>query len=458
MAVDRGSLARMPREAKRAFRLIMSVTERGILASQSMLLCEGGEVTHDAIHQYAREAQPRYLAAERARKKIILDEFCATTGYHRKSAIRLFHKSCDVAVHKQRGRPPVYRTGEIISALLLVWEASGFVCGKYLAAAMGELVDRLDACGELLLGSDVRKSLLEMSGATIDRLLRPHRPRRPGFAYGNVRVVSDLSRKIEMHTFAQLRALSVGHLEVDLVLHCGMTTSEFYLTTLVAVDTVTSWTECVPVWGKGKQRVAGAMARVMRQVPFATNGIHSDNGGEFINDTLYAYCQERGVQFTHGRPYHKNDQPRVEQRNGCLVRRLVGYGRFASHVAYQQLEAVYQLACQHANCFRPTAKLVACERRGAKVVKHYDQPQTPYRRLLSSGQLDDSLCAELRAGYEQLNPLRLQRQLAELLDQLWKVEAVDPASERAQRLRRAAAAAAKSNPISEASICPSVTL
>ena len=400
-------------------------------------------MTHDAIRQWADEVRPRYLVANRAGKRRILDEFCATTHYHRKAVIRLFRRVPSDAAPKRAGRHPIYHTAEIVSALLLVWEASGCVCGKYLVAGMADLLDRLEACGELLLSSDLRTKLLGMSAATADRLLRPHRPKRPTGKYGSSRLVSDLSRKIEMQTFAELRGLGVGQLEVDLVLHCGMTTSEFHLTSLVAVDTHTSWTECVPVWGKGKTRVTSGMARVLRAVPFKVFGVHSDNGSEFINDTLYAFLQQQGVHFGHGRAYHKNDQPRVEQRNGSLVRRLVGYGRFASHAAYERLEQVYALACMHANCFRPTAKLLACERRNGKVIKRYDAPQTPYRRLLASGQLDPDTRLRLENEYSQLNPLQMQRELRGAIDSLWKVEAVDPASERAQRLRKAAADAAR---------------
>lgn len=400
-------------------------------------------MTLDAINQWADDVRPRYLVANRAGKRRILDEFCATTRYHRKAAIRLLRRIPDDAAPRRPGRRPVYQTPEVVSALLLAWEASGFVCGKYLAAVMGELVDKLESCGELLLSSDLRSKLLAMSAATIDRLLKPHRTKRPQQVYGGNRLVSDLARKIEMHTFSELRGLSVGHLEVDLVLHCGMTTRDFHLTTLVAVDTVTSWTECVPVWGKGQERVAGAMVRIMRQLPFHATGVHCDNGGEFINDTLYALLQERGIHFTHGRAYHHNDQPRVEQRNGSLVRRLVGYGRFASHAAYDRLAQVYELACVHANSFRPTSKLVACERRGAKLIKHYDKPQTPHRRLLASGQVDAETSALLERTYAQLNPLRMQRELMAAIETLWKVEAVDPASERAERLRQAAAEAAE---------------
>jgi len=398
----------------------------------------GGKVTPNAIKELADALRPRYTAATKDGKKVILDEFCATTGYHRKSAIRLLHRVSRPVGKKGRGRPPVYRGGELLSRLLLLWEASGYVCGKYLAPALPELLERLERCEALLVDQEVRQKLREMSGSTAERLLKPYRQRRLTQPHVSDRVASDLSHKIAVHTFAELRHLPVGHMEVDLVLHCGMTTSDFYLTSLVAVDTVTSWTECRAVWGKGKERVAGAVANIQRQLPFSLLGIHSDNGGEFINDILYQFAQHHHLLFSHSRPYKKNDQPRVEQRNGSLVRRLIGYGRYNTRTAYNQLQQVYSLACLQANFFRPTAKLLSRERQGSKVVKRYDDPLTPYQRLLATAQLTDEQRAQLQAQYEQLNPLRLQRELAVAIDQLWKLEAVDPTSERAQRLRQAA--------------------
>ena len=395
-------------------------------------------MTHQAIVEYLASLRPRYKLAGRAEKKVILDEFCRTTGYRRKSAIRALNREPRKGGRERRGRPRLYSGGPLISALLLVWEASGFVCGKYLSAGMGALVERMEACGELLLGSELRQKLLSMSGATIDRLLKPHRQARLRRPHVPDRIVSDLQHKIAVHTFADLRDKQLGHMETDLVLHCGRTAKGFYLTTLTAVEIKTSWMECFAIWGKGKERVGGGVARLQRRVPFTLLGVHTDNGGEFINDTLYGYCQRKELEFSHSRSYEKNDQPRVEQRNGSFVRRLIGYGRYTSKAAHAQLQRVYDLACLQANFLKPTAKLTGTQRQGAKVIKHYDQPQTPYQRLLTSGQLTDQQAAALRERYAQIHPLRLQRQIGEEIDKLWRLEAVDPTSEKAERLRQAA--------------------
>ena len=184
-----------------------------------------------AIHELAEALHSRYRSASRTEKAKILDEFCATTGYHRKSAIRLLCQKPKPQSGKRRGRPPIYVGGEFTSALLLIWEASGYVCGKYLPSAMPALIGQMERHEGLALGSDVRSKLLAMNGATAHRLLQPHRRTRLPRRSISRRVVSDVRRKIERHTFAQLRKLPLGHVEVDLVLHSGMTTSGFYLDT-----------------------------------------------------------------------------------------------------------------------------------------------------------------------------------------------------------------------------------
>lgn len=393
-------------------------------------------MTSDVIMAWVAELRPRYRASNEKEKAIILDEFCKTTGYHRKSAIRLMNRQPKQGPGKRRGRPPIYRGGEFMSALLLVWEGSGFVCGQYLHPAMPQLVERMEACGELMLTTELRERLLAVSGAVIDRLLKSHRAaRREAGQIGN-RLVSDLRNKIAAHTFADLRNLELGHMEIDLVLHCGMSTRDFYLTTLVAVDTATSWTECIPVWGKGKERVAGSVARLKRQIPFTLAGLHNDNGSEFINDILYAFCQKEKLAFSHGRVHHSNDQPRVEQRNGSIVRRLIGYGRYSTRKAYDQLDLIYSLVRLQANFLRPTAKLVYRERQGGKEIKRYDTPSTPYQRLLATHELTDDERARLVAQYQTISPLKLQREIGAAIETLWQIETPDPASERAQRLRR----------------------
>jgi len=387
-------------------------------------------MTHESILELAVALRPRYQKATKAAKKVILDEFCATTRYHRKAAIRLLNREpATTARPRRRGRPKVYLPSVLLPTLALVWEASGRICSKRLVPFMAELLDSLMRHGEIHPDGHVYDLLVALSPATMDRLLRPVRKdhlRRP---HVSTPMVASLAHRVATHTYRDLRALPVGHLEVDLVLHCGMTTAEFHLTTLVGVDIVTGWCDCEAVWGKGKERVAGAVERLRRRLPFPLLGLHSDCGGEFINDTLYGYCQRAQIEFTHSRPYHKNDQPRVEQRNGSLVRQLIGHGRYSSHAAQEQLHRVYALVRDHLNYFQPVRKLIGYERQGDHVVKRYDLAQTPYQRLVASGQLSAEQQQAMEAHYRSLNPLQLHRAIEREVRKLWEMEALDPASE-----------------------------
>jgi hypothetical protein len=394
----------------------------------------GGNMTRESILEYAAAVRRRYRKASKAQKGLILTEFCLTTGYHRKSAIRLLNRKPQGGKKGKRGRPREYGH-EITRVLKIAWEATGRVCSKLLAPFMPELIETLERHGEIAPSPEVREKLLRVSPATIDRLLKPFRLRPLRRPYAKSRAASLLRNKIAMRTFAELRGLEMGHLEVDLVLHCGMSTEGFYLATLVGVDIATGWTECVPVWGKTQSRVGSSVDRIRRQVPFKLLGIHSDNGSEFINHPLYDYCRRHDILFTRSRPYKKNDQPRVEQKNGALVRHLVGYGRYTTRAAYEQLGRVYALVRLHTNFFQPMAKLVDRIRHGAKVHKQYDRARTPHQRLLALAVLNDERSQELEKLYRSLNPLQLHRHIDQELEKLWRLEAVDPASELAARVR-----------------------
>jgi len=235
-----------------------------------------------------------------------------------------------------------------------------------------------------------------------------------------------LKQQIPIRTFTEWDDARPGFLEVDLVAHCGSSTQGFYLCTLCAVDIASCWVELQAVWGKGQNRVGGAIQRVHERLPVPLVGLDSDNGSEFINHRLYDWCQRHGVTFTRGRAWMKNDSAHVEQKNGAIVRHLVGYDRFASHRALQQLTRVYELARLHVNFFQPVQKLVSKTRAGARARCVYDRAQMPYQRLCAVGVLSAPRRAELDALYQRLNPLQLRRDLEAALERLWPLAARDP--------------------------------
>jgi hypothetical protein len=258
-----------------------------------------------------------------------------------------------------------------------------------------------------------------MSPSTIDRLLRPRRwlgRRRP---FSTTKPGSLLKAAIPIRTFADWDDARPGFLEVDLVAHCGESTEGFYLNTLSTVDVATGWIECQGVWGKGQERVGSAVHHVSRRLPFPLLGLDSDNGSEFINHHLYAYCQRKGIIFTRSRPYKKNDSAHVEQKNWSVVRRLVGYDRYASKLALEQFNTLYELVRLYTNFFQPTMQLQHKSRHGAKVHKVYDTARTPYQRLLASGILAPEREKALEQLYHSLNPIRLLARINQELETLW---------------------------------------
>lgn len=376
-------------------------------------------MTRKSIKDYAAAVRQRYLKATRAQKRRILTEFCETTGYHRKSAIRLLRHPPKPS-GKRRGRRREYGP-EVARALRVAWEATDRVCSKRLAPFLSELIPALERQGELKISAEVREQLLRVSPATIDRLLSRARREDVQRPRTSVRSSSALKAVIPIRTFADWEGATVGFMEVDLVAHCGGSARGFFLCTLVGVDIVTSWTVCVPVWGKRQGRVGSAADSLRRQLPFPLLGIDTDNGGEFINQGLWDYCQRHNIEFTRSRPYKKNDQAHVEQKNWTAVRRRVGYDRYTSKAAYALLERLYRLAGLHTNFFQPTSKLVSKERVGAKVHKKYDIAQTPYQRLLKTDILDQAHKVVMAALYRSLNPVDLRRQIYETLEALWKL-------------------------------------
>jgi hypothetical protein len=329
----------------------------------------------------------------------------------------------------------VYQGQGLLASLEVAWEASARICSKRLAPFMGQLVESLDRHGELHLEPDVRALLVGMSPATIDRLLKPARRRVLHRPMIHTPAANSVQRQVPIRTFGELRGLPVGYLECDLVCHCGTSTEGFYLTSLVGVDVCTGWTECVAVWGKGQSRVGGGLDRIRRSLPFPLREVHTDNGGEFINQYVDDYCARHQIASTRGRPYKKNDQPRVEQKNGSLVRAEIGYDRYASHVAQEQLQRVYDLLRLHVNYFQPTCKLTGRTRRGSKVIKSYDTARTPYQRLLGSGTVDQATSMRLAEQFLSLNPLQLRRRIDSEIRTLWNLAVPDRASALAARVQ-----------------------
>jgi hypothetical protein len=304
-------------------------------------------------------------------------------------------------------------------SLQAVWEASDGICSKRLAPFLPEFVAALERNGELRLDAAVREQLVHLSAATIDRLLRPVRRGRRRHSLTQSNSSATLKGLIPVRTFGEWQDVRPGSFQADLVVHSGESGSGFFLTTLVVVDVRTGWTDFEVVWGKGQDRVAAALHEMRKRLPVPMRELHTDNGGEFLNHVLYPYCRREGIHVTRGRPYKKNDQAYVEQKNGSVIRKYVGYRRFSSKAAFAALKDAYRSLRLSVNYFQPVQKLLQTERTGAKVRKTYDLAQTPYRRLLASETLSSPEQDQLERFLSLLNPMRLKAQTEKALHTLW---------------------------------------
>ena len=369
--------------------------------------------------EYTRQVSKRYVDANRKEKSRILDEFVMTSGYNRKYALTLLNSPPQPRTQPiRRPRSRIY-SSEVKKALLLVWQASHGLCGKRLAPYVGPMVEALVRAGEIELVPSVRDRLVKISASTIDRLLKeekqlPIRGRtltKPGTL---------LRRQIPVRTFADWHESEhrPGFCEVDLVAHCAENTAGDFLYTLTLTDVFTGWTLPIALANRSQETVHLAIKKARALLPFPLLGLDSDNGTEFINHLLNRYCQAEKITFTRCRPYKKNDQCRVEQKNWSVVRQYVGYQRLEGEAALNCLNQVYAPLRLHVNYFQPSLKLVSKERDRAKVLKRYDTAKTPYQRLLAAGQLAEHRQAQLKELYLSLNPLDLTRQIQAALDEL----------------------------------------
>ena len=364
--------------------------------------------------------RPRYGKAGKKAKGRMLDEFCAATRYNRKYAIQLLRHGPPRSKKGKPGRRPRYGRN-VIAALVEVWQASGHICGKRLHPFLPELVEALERHGELRLALEVKNKLLQMSRATIDRRLQRARSKLPLRGRTTTKPGSLLKSAIPIRTFADWDDARPGFLEIDLVAHCGETTAGEYLHTLSAVDIDTRWYEPVALPNRSQKATFEGIRTLRHRLPFPLLGLDSDGGGEFINYHLYHYCQEEHITFTRSRPFKKNDQAYVEQKNWTPVRQTIGYERYDSHQALALLQSIYQDLRLFVNFFQPVMKPQSKVRLGSKVRKKYDQAQTPYRNVMASDLVEQSVKQELTDVYLSLNPVDLRRRIDVNLARLWKL-------------------------------------
>lgn len=375
-------------------------------------------MSQQSKRELVERIRDRYLRGGRKEKTKILDEFVAVTDFHRKHAIRVLQKGY-CRERERRGRKRVY-SGAVVEALVTVWRIEGCICGKRLQPFLPTLVQALERHGELVLDEETRRLLLQMSAATIDRKLATFR-REGGRGLSTTKAGTLLKQAIPIRTFADWDDAQPGFVEMDLVAHCGETTEGQYLNTLTATDVTTAWTECFVLRHRSQQAVSTTMDELRRRLPFQLLGADCDNDGAFINATLLRYCEGNQITFTRSRPYKKNDQAFVEQKNGAIVRQTIGYRRYTSEEAACLLQAIYDDLHLYVNYFQPVQKLIHKERRGARVYKKYDEAKTPHQRAMLSPEVSPICKIRLQHQFHQLNPAELRRRIDDNLQRLWQL-------------------------------------
>jgi hypothetical protein len=351
----------------------------------------------------------RYARSDRAERGRILDEFVAVTGHHRKHAMRLLRGGDGPAERKAR-RGRIYGAA-VREALIVLWEASDRVCGKRLRPLLPVLVAAMERHGHLRLAPEVRVGVLAMSAATIDRMLRDVRTEAGGRPRRRTPPSAAVRRSVPVRTFSDWKDPAPGFLEADLVAHSGPTSRGSYVQTLVLTDIASGWTECAPLLVREQVLVTEVLDEVRRVLPFALLGFDTDNDTAFMNETVRDYCAAAGVEFTRCRPYRKNDQAHVEQKNGAVVRRIVGYRRLEGLEAAAALAELYRSARLFVNFFQPSFKLAEKSRDGAVVRKRYHAPATPHQRLLEDPRVPEEMRARLRSMESGLDPVQLLRDI-----------------------------------------------
>jgi Integrase core domain len=376
-----------------------------------------GKISMRARGEVVSVVAERYRAAGRIEKGRILDELCAVTGWHRKHAIRALSSRESSASGRPRQRRRTYGVS-IRDALIALWEASDRLCGKRLVIMIATLLPALERHGRLQLTAEERALLLSASAATIDRLLSEMkvaaaggRRRRAGFS-------SAVRRQVPVRTFNDWGKPPPGYCEADLVAHGGTSVSGAFIQTLTMVDVATGWTECFPLVVREAALVVEAIERAQSLFPWPIRGLDFDNDSAFMNDVVVPWCRSREIEVTRSRAYKKNDQAFVEQKNGAIVRRLVGYGRFHGIEAARALARLFAAARLHINFFQPSFKLKEKRREGAKVIKRYYPPATPYERALAHPALDETVKRRLREMYRALDPVALLAQMREAQNEL----------------------------------------
>jgi hypothetical protein len=367
-----------------------------------------------------RAVQPRYEKASREEKSRILNEFCATTGYHRKYAIHLLNSALEEVSQLRRRRRGHTYGAQVVGVLAKIWEAAGYPWSVRLKAMIPLWLPWARKHIKELTPA-IEHQLLAISPRQMDRRLRQRKQVLGRRIYGRTKPGTLLKHHIPIKTHAW-DVDRAGFAEIDLVSHSGSNASGQFIYSLNLTDIHTTWVETVAVMGKGQTGVLDAITDIEHALPFELRGLDSDNGSEFLNHHLHTYCQQQGIQFTRSRPYKKDDNAHIEQKNWTHVRKLLGWERYDSHKALKAINDLYRNELRlMMNLFQPSVKLVRKTRVGSRLTRRYDQPQTPLDRLRASKLATSKKAAALLNLRNQTDPFELSRTINRKLKRIYNL-------------------------------------
>lgn len=376
----------------------------------------------NARKQYLEELVKEYSRADEKGRGRLLDEAEKRTGLNRKYLIRILNHPRTSETRKRRKRGAEYGAA-VGTALIEVWDIFEQPCGQRMATVLRSEVDRLRKVGELRCSEAVAGQLKEISASTIDRLLRREKRVRHLRRHRNPNVQRLIYQKVPVKVAADWDTGEIGNVQVDFVAHCGRSTGGDYIHTLSTVDIATNWWEGQAIAVRSQQAAKEGLSQIRDRMPFAILELHPDNDSALVNDLLWDWTQQEKIRLSRSRPYKKNDNAWVEQKNWTHVRKVVGYRRFDTTRELRLLNEIYGLLRVYKNFCLPTIRLQSKERVEGRIKRKYDKPNTPYQRLMESSQIADQTKRELRKIYEGLNPAALYRRITEVRQQLEQASA-----------------------------------
>ncbi len=371
---------------------------------------------------FAEHDLPRaYWRAGKAERTEILNDAVKALCYNRKSLIRLIWRLRESAgsVAKRPGRPPVYSEAAR-TALSALWDLMDRPSERKLKGSLPEWIGGMRRAGELAIPDSVADELLAMSSATLGRIVRASRPARSRSGR-RARPHNRVQAATSLRTWAEWKGVQPGEVQIDTVFHAGGTGGEGHLYTLAVIDPYSGWTDAEAIDSLAQKHVMPALDRLRRRSPFKWTAIHTDNGAEFLNRSTVNWCNTHGIERTRGRPGKSGDQAVVENANRRFVRHLVGDVRYEGADARDALNELYAVTRNLVNFFTATTRLEEKKRTGRNIRRRYDEPRTPYKRLLESGRIERNVERGLKARFVKMNPAALARKREKLRDRVWEL-------------------------------------